>query len=80
MLDAASTTSTTITDNAQALDSLLAGVIGLSAAASTSSARVKDNLVQAVNVLESTTSLLMKYNPELTCMLVGARRRSTPAT
>jgi hypothetical protein len=33
----------------------------------------KDNLVHGINLLESTTRLLMKYNPELTCTLVGGK-------
>ncbi len=33
----------------------------------------QENLVRAINVLEPTTNLLMKYNPEYTCLLVGAK-------
>ena len=73
VLDAAGTTSTTVTNNSQALDSLLTGVIGLSRSGISLIGPNKDNLVNAVNLLESTTSLLMKYNPGLTCMLVGAK-------
>ncbi|TAM65284.1 MCE family protein [Mycobacterium sp.] len=71
VLDAASTTSKTITDNAQALDSLLVNVIGLSDGGINLLGPAKDNLIHGVNVLEPTTRLLMKYNPELTCLLVG---------
>lgn len=73
VLDAASTTSTTITSNSPGLDSLLTRVIGLSRSGINLLGPNKDNLVQAINVLEPTTRLLMKYNPELTCMLVGAK-------
>jgi phospholipid/cholesterol/gamma-HCH transport system substrate-binding protein len=73
VLDAASTTSSTITNNAQALDSLLLNVIGLSNGGINLIGPSKGNLVHAINVLEPTTRLLMKYNPELTCMLVGAK-------
>jgi phospholipid/cholesterol/gamma-HCH transport system substrate-binding protein len=73
VLDAASTTSATITDNAANLDALLVGVIGLSRSGIDLLGPSKDNLVKAVNVLEPTTSLLMKYNPELTCLLVGGK-------
>jgi phospholipid/cholesterol/gamma-HCH transport system substrate-binding protein len=73
VLDAASTTSSTITNNAQALDSLLLNVIGLSNSGVNLIGPSKGNLVHAINVLEPTTRLLMKYNPELTCMLVGAK-------
>ena len=33
----------------------------------------QDNLIESVNLLETTTSLLMKYNPTFTCTLVGAK-------
>ena len=73
VLDAAGVTSGTITKDAQALDSLLAGVVGLSRSGIDLIGPNKDNLIRAVNLLDPTTSLLMKYNPELTCMLVGAK-------
>lgn len=73
VLDAAGTTSTTITNNSQALDSMLTSVIGFSRSGIDLVGSNKDNFVRAVDVLDSTTSLLMKYNPELTCMLVGAK-------
>ena len=76
VLDATSTTSKTITDNAQALDSLLLNVIGLSDSGINLIGPAKDNLIHGINVLESTTRLLMKYNPELTCLLVGAEDRA----
>lgn len=71
-LDAASTTSTTITTNAQALDSLLVNVVGLSDSGINTVGPAKNNLIHGINTLEPTTRLLMKYNPELTCLLVGA--------
>jgi phospholipid/cholesterol/gamma-HCH transport system substrate-binding protein len=73
VLDAASTTSTTVVDNASALDSLLVGIIGLSRSGIDLIGPNQQNLVNAVNVLEPTTRLLMKYNPQLTCMLVGGK-------
>lgn len=73
VLDAASTTSTTITDNAKQLDSLLLTVTGLSRSGTNLIGPNKDNLVHGINLLESTTRLLMKYNPELTCMLIGGK-------
>jgi len=72
-LQAVSTTSTTITGNAAELDALLLSVIGFSRAGIDLLGPNKDNLVRAINTLEPTTSLLMKYNPELTCMLVGGK-------
>jgi len=73
VLDAASTTSTTITDNKKALDSLLLDTIGLANSGINLIGPTKDNLVRGINVLESTTRLLMKYNPMLTCTLVGGK-------
>jgi len=73
VLDAASTTSTTITDSSKNLDALLVNVIGFSRSGIDLIGPNKDNLVRAINVLEPTTRLLMKYNPELTCLLVGAK-------
>jgi phospholipid/cholesterol/gamma-HCH transport system substrate-binding protein len=69
--DALSTTSTTISDNAKQLDSLLLNVVGLSNSGIQLLGPNKDNLIDAINVLEPTTRLLMKYNPQLTCTLVG---------
>jgi phospholipid/cholesterol/gamma-HCH transport system substrate-binding protein len=73
ILNAAGTTSTTITTHASALDALLVNAIGLSNAGINLLGPNEDNLVEAVNVLEPTTNLLLKYNPEYTCTLVGAK-------
>jgi phospholipid/cholesterol/gamma-HCH transport system substrate-binding protein len=73
VLDAASTTSKTITDQAANLDALLVGVSGFARSGIDLLGPNKDNLVKAINVLEPTTSLLMKYNPELTCLLQGGK-------
>lgn len=73
VLGAVSTTSATITDNAKQLDSLLLNVSGLSRAGTNLIGPNKDNFVHGINLLESTTRLLMKYNPELTCTLVGGK-------
>ena len=70
-LDAASTTSRTIADSSKALDSLLVNLIGLSDSGINLLGPAEKNLIHGINVLESTTRLLMKYNPELTCLLVG---------
>jgi phospholipid/cholesterol/gamma-HCH transport system substrate-binding protein len=74
---AATTTSATVTAKASQLDNLLVGVAGLSRSGIDLIGPNKDNLVQAINLLAPTTSLLMKYNPELTCLLVGADRSGT---
>lgn len=72
-LAAATTTSVTVTTHAQQLDALLLNVVGLSRSGVDLLGPSKDNLVKAVNLLEPTTNLLMKYNPELTCLFVGAK-------
>lgn len=71
VLDAASTTSATVTSNSQAFDALLLSVTGFSRSGIDLLAPSKDNLINAVNIAEPTTSLLMKYNPSLTCLIVG---------
>jgi phospholipid/cholesterol/gamma-HCH transport system substrate-binding protein len=72
-LDALSTTSVTIANNAKNLDSLLLNVIGLGNSGVNLLGPVKNNLISGINNLEPTTRLLHKYNPELTCLLVGAQ-------
>lgn len=72
VLDAASTTSTTISKNAQALDSLLLSTVGFARSGIDLLAPNKDTLIRAINVLDPTTSLLLKYDPSLTCALTGA--------
>jgi phospholipid/cholesterol/gamma-HCH transport system substrate-binding protein len=72
-LDAASTTSTTINNQAKDLDALLLNTIGFSHSGINLLAPNKDNIVGAINGLEPTTNLFMKYNPEYTCMLLGAK-------
>ena len=73
VLGAATTTSATLTKNAQPLDALLLNVIGMSNSGIALLAPNQQNLIKAVNVLEPTTNLFMKYNPEYTCMLTGAK-------
>jgi phospholipid/cholesterol/gamma-HCH transport system substrate-binding protein len=72
-LNAASTTSTTIVKQAGQLDALLLATIGLSNNGISLLAPNQANLIKAINVLEPTTDLLYKYNPEYTCLLVGAK-------
>lgn len=72
-LDAASTTSATITANATSLDALLLSVVGFSNSGIELLAPNQDNLVQAINTLAPTTALLHKYNPEYACTLLGAQ-------
>lgn len=72
-LKAFTTTSGTIANQASDLDVLLLNVIGTSQAGIELLAPNKNNLVRAVNTLQPTTDLLLKYNPEYTCLLVGAK-------
>jgi phospholipid/cholesterol/gamma-HCH transport system substrate-binding protein len=72
-LNAASTTSVTVVNNAKQLDALLLATIGLSNSGISLLAPNQANLIKAINVLEPTTNLLYKYNPEYTCLLVGAK-------
>ncbi|BBW99130.1 MCE-family protein MCE3A [Mycolicibacterium moriokaense] len=72
-LNAASSTSSTITSHAKDLDALLLNAIGLSTSATNLLGANKDNLVQGINELTPTTDLLLKYNPVYTCMLQGAK-------
>jgi len=73
VLNAASTTSATITSHAKQLDALLLATIGLSNSGISLLAPNQANLIKAINVLEPTTNLLYKYNPEYTCLLMGAK-------
>jgi phospholipid/cholesterol/gamma-HCH transport system substrate-binding protein len=72
ILNAASTTATTVVNQSGALDSLLLNAIGFSKSGTDLLATSKDSLVASVNTLEPTTNLLLKYNPEYTCWLQGA--------
>ncbi|OBH10389.1 MCE family protein [Mycobacterium sp. E1747] len=73
ILNAASTTSTTVTNHSSALDSLLLNAIGLSKTGTNLLGTSRDSLVGAINTWEPTTNLLLTYNPEYTCMLQGAQ-------
>ncbi|RFZ40438.1 mce related protein [Mycobacterium marinum] len=73
ILYAASTTSTTVVDHARSLDSLLLNVIGLADTGTNLLANNRENLTTSINILEPTTNLLLKYNPEYTCLLQGTK-------
>jgi phospholipid/cholesterol/gamma-HCH transport system substrate-binding protein len=73
VLDAGSTISSPITKNAKDLDHVLLGLTGLSQSGIRLIGPNKDNLIHLLNVLEPTTRLLMKYNPEYTCLFLGAK-------
>lgn len=73
VLHSFSTTAATLTDQSRALDALLVSVTGFAHSGINLLGASKDNLIHTVNALEPTTALLMKYNPSLTCLLVGAK-------
>jgi|SRR5271166_5680353 len=73
ILDSAATTSTTITANQQALDTLLLSAIGFSQAGVSVIGNNESNIVRSVNLLEPTTALLLKYSPTYTCLFQGAQ-------
>ncbi|WP_431236198.1 MCE family protein (plasmid) [Mycolicibacterium psychrotolerans] len=68
-----STTSTTISSHAQQLDALLVNVSAMSQSGISLIGPNMDNLVASIDQLAPTTALLLKYNPELTCVLVGSK-------
>ncbi|ARV80147.1 MCE family protein [Mycobacterium sp. 050128] len=72
-LDAATTTSVTVTTHSKQLDALLLNVASVSRSGIGLLGPSKDNLVKSAKLLEPTANLLMKYNPELTCLFVGAK-------
>ncbi|MGB9252310.1 MAG: MCE family protein, partial [Mycobacterium sp.] len=71
ILNAASTTSSTVVNHQKALDDLLLNTIGFAQAGTDLLGPSKDNFVATVNTLEPTTNLLLKYSPEYTCFLQG---------
>lgn len=71
-LNAATTTGSTIVNQAGDLDRVLLGTVGFGQAGIDLLGPSKDNLINAVNTLKPTTDLLFKYNPEYTCLLMGA--------
>jgi phospholipid/cholesterol/gamma-HCH transport system substrate-binding protein len=68
------TTSATITSHASELDTLLLNTIGFSQSGLDLLAPNQASLVTAINALEPTTNLLLKYSPEYACTLMGAKQ------
>jgi phospholipid/cholesterol/gamma-HCH transport system substrate-binding protein len=73
ILDSFSTTSTTITTHAKALDELLLSAVGFSQSGIDTIGGNEPNLVGATNILVPTTELLQKYSPTYTCLFQGAQ-------
>jgi phospholipid/cholesterol/gamma-HCH transport system substrate-binding protein len=73
ILDSAATTATTVTTRAQALDALLLSAIGFARSGIDTIGGNQANLVRAMNILDPTTNLLLKYSPTYTCLFQGAQ-------
>jgi phospholipid/cholesterol/gamma-HCH transport system substrate-binding protein len=73
ILDSFSTTSQTISSHANALDNLLLSAVGFSQSGINTIGGNQSNLVRALNILDPTTALLMKYSPTYTCLFQGAQ-------
>ena len=73
VLDAGSTASSVITKSAKDLDYSLLAIAGAGDSVYKLLSPNRDNFIHGINVLEPTTRLLMKYNPELTCTFLGAK-------
>jgi phospholipid/cholesterol/gamma-HCH transport system substrate-binding protein len=72
-LDALATTSTTLTTHAKDVDALLLELSGFARAGDNLVGPNQQNLAHSIEALQSTTNLLFKYNPSLTCTLVGSQ-------
>jgi len=73
ILDSFSTTSTTITTHAKSLDQLLLSAVGFSQSGINTIGSNQPNLVRAMNILDPTTALFLKYSPTYTCLFQGAQ-------
>jgi phospholipid/cholesterol/gamma-HCH transport system substrate-binding protein len=73
-LDAASTTSTTITGHAGQLNALLLNTIGFAREGTQLLGTIRSNFIDSINALAPTMDLINKYTPEYTCLLQGAKR------
>jgi phospholipid/cholesterol/gamma-HCH transport system substrate-binding protein len=72
-LDGVATTADTLTTQSADLDAILTSALGFGRAGFDVLGGNEPNLVRTINLLEPTTSLLMKYQPSLTCLLVGSK-------
>jgi phospholipid/cholesterol/gamma-HCH transport system substrate-binding protein len=72
ILNSTTTFAGTVAARASALDDLLMNTLGFTQSGSDLLRSSGGTLIQAVNTLAPTTSLLLKYNPVYTCWLQGA--------
>jgi phospholipid/cholesterol/gamma-HCH transport system substrate-binding protein len=73
ILDNFTTTSATITAESNALDGLLLSAVGFSTSGINTIGTNQPDLVRAMNLLDPTTALFMKYSPTYTCLFQGAQ-------
>jgi phospholipid/cholesterol/gamma-HCH transport system substrate-binding protein len=73
VLESFSTTSATLTTHAKSLDQLLLSAVGFSQSGINTIGSNQPNLVRAMNILDPTTALFMKYSPTYTCLFQGAQ-------
>jgi phospholipid/cholesterol/gamma-HCH transport system substrate-binding protein len=73
ILGSFSTTSATISTNAKSLDQLLLSAVGFSQSGINTIGGNQSNLVRAINILDPTTALFMKYSPTYKCLFQGAQ-------
>jgi phospholipid/cholesterol/gamma-HCH transport system substrate-binding protein len=73
-LDAAGTTSQTIINHRAQLNALLLNTIGFARAGIQLLGPSEKNFIDSINAFAPTMDLLMKYNPEYTCLLQGAKK------
>jgi phospholipid/cholesterol/gamma-HCH transport system substrate-binding protein len=71
VLDAVSTTSTTISDNSAQLDAMLLSVLGMTSRGIETFGPPMPDINAALNVLAPTTALLLKYSPTYACTIEG---------
>lgn len=72
-LESFTTTSRTLSTQAQALDEVLLSAVGFAQSGITVVGGNHDNLVRSLQVMEPTTALLQHYSPTYTCLFQGAQ-------
>ena len=73
ILDNVTTTSSTLSNHADQLNVTLLNSIGLARSGTDLLAPNQNVFVRALNTLKPTTDVLLKYNPEYTCSLLGVQ-------
>lgn len=73
ILDSFTTTSTTITSQARALDEVLLSAVGFAGSGVTVLGPNQDGVIESLKLFEPTTALLNTYSPTYTCLFQGAQ-------